>query len=262
MKQLKLIELSCGYPARTVLRNVTLTAEPGKMLVLLGANGAGKTTLFRTISGQLAPLSGTIHVGQHPLSSLTHRERVREMAVMPQTESRDWPLSVEEAVRLGRAPHRGWLFPLTAYDYQIVEQAMQRIALIELRNRPITELSGGEWRRVILARALAQEAEVLVLDEPTAGLDLKYQQEVLHLIQSITHEQQLTTILSLHDLNLAALFADQIALLAKGELLAVGSPGEVLNEELIERAFGIDVTVLEHPVYGTPLVAPLSSEEP
>lgn len=261
MSRLKLDKLSCGYPSRTVLQNVTLIAEPGKMLVLLGANGAGKTTLFRTISGQLSPLSGTIHLGQHQLSSLSHRERVREMAVMPQSESRDWPLSVEEAVRLGRAPHRGWLFPLTSNDYQIVEQALQRTSLIELRNRPISELSGGEWRRVILARALAQEAQVLVLDEPTAGLDLKYQQEVLHLIQSITHEQQLTTILSLHDLNLAALFADEIALLADGGLLAVGSPEEVLSEEFIEQTFGIDVRILEHPVYGTPLVAPLSQQK-
>jgi iron complex transport system ATP-binding protein len=258
MSQLKLDNLSCGYPQRTVLQNITLTAEPGKMLILLGANGAGKTTLFRTLSGQLPPLAGSISLGDRQLNSLRLRERVREMAVMPQTESRDWPLSVEEAVRLGRAPHRGWLFPLTAEDHQVVEQALQRACLEELRDRPITELSGGEWRRVILARALAQEAKVLLLDEPTAGLDLKFQQEVLHLIQSITHEQQLTTMLSIHDLNQAAVFADEIALLGNAELLAIGPPTDVLNEELIERAFGIDVRILAHPVYGTPLVAPLT----
>lgn len=257
MSRLQLDNLSCGYPQRTVLKDITLTAEPGKMLVLLGANGSGKTTLFRTLSGQLPPLSGSVSLGERKLGSLTLRERVREVAVMPQTESRDWPLSVEEAVRLGRAPHRGWLFPLTAEDRQIVEQALQRACLEELRDRPITELSGGEWRRVILARALAQEAKVLLLDEPTAGLDLKFQQEVLHLIQSITHEQQLTTMLSIHDLNQAAVFADEVALLGNAELLAFGSPAEVLNEELIERAFGIDVTILEHPVYHTPLIAPL-----
>jgi iron complex transport system ATP-binding protein len=153
------------------------------------------------------------------------------------------------------------VFPLTKEDHQIVDGAIKRTCLDELRDRPITELSGGEWRRVILARALAQKAKVLLLDEPTAGLDLKYQHEVLHLVQSLTHDRQLTTILSLHDLNLAAQFADVIALLGDEELIAVGSPAEVLTESLIERAFGIPVSILQHPVYGSPLIAPLSHWE-
>lgn len=260
MSSLKIENLSCGYPTRTVLKNVTLTAEPGKMTVLLGANGAGKTTLFRTLSGQLAPLSGSFQLGDQEIGSYSLQERVRELAVMPQSESRDWPLSVEEAVNLGRAPHRGWLFPLTAEDHRIVDDAISRTCLEELRERPITELSGGEWRRVILARALAQEARFLLLDEPTAGLDLKYQHEVLQLVQSITHDRKLTTILSLHDLNLAALFADVIALLGDEELIAVGAPEEVMTEQLIERAFGISVSILKHPVYGTPLIAPITGQ--
>ncbi|MDC0261943.1 ABC transporter ATP-binding protein [Planctomycetaceae bacterium] len=261
MSQLKIENLCCGYPSRTVLKNVTLTAEPGKTLVLLGANGAGKTTLFRTLSGQLPPLSGSFQLADEDFRSFPLKQRVRELAVMPQSESRDWPLCVEEAVRLGRAPHRGWIFPLTKEDHHIIDDAIKRTCLDELRDRPITELSGGEWRRVILARALAQEAKVLLLDEPTAGLDLKYQHEVLHLVQSLTHDRQLTTILSLHDLNLAALFADVIALLGNEELIAVGTPAEVLTESLIERAFGIPVTILQHPVYGTPLIAPRSHWE-
>jgi len=255
MSRLEIKNLSCGYPARTVLKNVSLVAEPGQILVLLGANGAGKTTLFRTLSGQLPPLSGSFQLADEDFGTLSVQERVRELAVMPQSESRDWPLTVEEAVRLGRAPHRGWLFPLNAEDHRIVAESITRTCLEELRDRPITELSGGEWRRVILARALAQEAKVLLLDEPTAGLDLKYQHEVLHLAQSLTHDRQLTTILSLHDLNLAALFADVIALLGDEELIAVGPPEEVLTEAMIERAFGIPVSILEHPVYGSPLIA-------
>lgn len=258
MSRLIIEQLSCGYPARTVLKDVSLTAEPGKMTILLGANGAGKTTLFRTLSGQLPPLSGSFRLADQQIGTLSLKQRVREVAVMPQSESRDWPLSVEEAVRLGRAPHRGWLFPLNADDHRVVEDALRRTCLEELRDRPITELSGGEWRRVILARALAQEARILLLDEPTAGLDLKYQHEVLDLIQSITHDRKLTTVLSLHDLNLAALFGDEIALLGKDSILAVGPPTEVLTEEFIQQAFGIPVSILKHPVYGTPLVAPLS----
>ncbi|MBD3674380.1 MAG: ABC transporter ATP-binding protein [Planctomycetaceae bacterium] len=260
MSSLRIENLSCGYPSRTVLKHVTLTAEPGKMTVLLGANGAGKTTFFRTLSGQLPPLAGSFRLADREFGSYSLQDRVRELAVMPQSESRDWPLTVEEAVNLGRAPHRGWLFPLTEEDHRVVEEAIVRTCLEELRERPITELSGGEWRRVILARALAQEARYLLLDEPTAGLDLKYQHEVLHLIQSITHDRKLTTVLSLHDLNLAALFGDEIALLGDESLIAVGPPADVLTEDLIQHAFGIPVSILKHPVYGTPLIAPLSGQ--
>ena len=132
------------------------------------------------------------------------------------------------------------------------------MSLCALRNRPITELSGGEWRRVIIARALAQEAKVLLLDEPTAGLDLKFQVEVLRLVRRLATEQQLVVVLTLHDLNQAAFYGHRLALLSEQSLKAIGSPQEVLTEELISETFGVPVTVTRHPVYGTPLVAPLA----
>jgi iron complex transport system ATP-binding protein len=185
----------------------------------------------------------------------------QQVALMPQTERRDWPLTVAESVRLGRAPHRGWLLPYTVDDRRIVEAALERAGLCALRDRPITELSGGEWRRMVLARALAQQAQVLLLDEPTTGLDLKYQVEVLRLIRELAGAQNLIVILTLHDLNHASLYGDRLALLYERSLVALGPPANVLTADQISRVFGIPVTVTQHPVYGTPLVVPLIGDQ-
>jgi iron complex transport system ATP-binding protein len=206
----------------------------------------------------LRPLEGTVLLHERDIWQLPTGEIARRVALMPQTESRDWPLTVAESVLLGRAPHRGWLLPYTSDDRRIVETALQSTGLCELRDRPITELSGGEWRRMVLARALAQEARVLLLDEPTAGLDLKYQVEVLKLIRELATGQQLIAILTLHDLNHASLYGDRLAVISGHSLVALGTPEAVLTVECISRTFGVPVVVTKHPVYGTPLVVPLT----
>jgi iron complex transport system ATP-binding protein len=183
-------------------------------------------------------------------------QAAQRVALMPQNERRDWPLTVEESVGLGRAPHRGWLLPYTARDRQIVATALAATGLEELRQRPITELSGGEWRRMIFARALAQQAITLLLDEPTAGLDLKYQHEVLRLARRLAVERKLTVILALHDLNQAALYGDRLAVVAQHAIVSLGSPQEVMTSDMIAQVFGIRAAVVPHPIYGTPLVAP------
>ena len=257
MSTLEARDLSCGYGRRRVFEALTLAAHAGEILVLLGPNGAGKTTLLRALARLLRPMHGSVLLYDKDIWSLRADQVSRRLAIMPQAERRDWPLTVEEAVRFGRVPHRGWWLPYRAEDRRIVEQALLNMGLCALRDRPITELSGGEWRRVIIARALAQEAKVLLLDEPTAGLDLKFQAEVLRLVRRLATERQLVVVLTLHDLNQASFYGHRLALLSDHSLRALGSPQEVLTEDLISQTFGVPVTVTRHPVYGTPLVAPL-----
>jgi iron complex transport system ATP-binding protein len=252
--------LTCGYGRRRVLEALSLAAQAGEVLVLLGPNGAGKTTLLRALARLLPPQEGQVLLYDRDVWTLPPRLAAREIALMPQSERRDWPLTVEECVRLGRAPHRGWLLPYASEDRRIVEEALQAAELLELRERPITELSGGEWRRMALARAVAQQARVLLLDEPTAGLDLKYQAEMLRLVRGMAVDKQLVVVLTLHDLNQAALYGDRLALLARHELAALGPAEEVLTAERISRVYGVPVAVMPHPVYQTPMVVPLVAE--
>lgn len=254
--------LTCGYGRRQVLNALSLAARAGEVLVLTGPNGAGKTTLLRALGRLLRPNSGQVLFSDQDVWTLPLRQAAREIALMPQSERRDWPLTVEECVRLGRAPHRGWLLPYTPEDRRIVEEALQAAELTELCDRPITELSGGEWRRMALARALAQQARVLLLDEPTAGLDLKYQADVLRLVRGMAAAKQLVVVLTLHDLNQAALYGDRMALLSRQELAALGTPEDVLTAERISRVYGVPVTVMRHPVYRTPMVVPLVADPP
>jgi iron complex transport system ATP-binding protein len=260
MQTLEARDLCCRYGHRTALDGVSLSARAGEVLAVLGPNGSGKTTLLRALARLHRPAEGSVRLQGQNVWSRSPGQIARDVALMPQSERRDAPLTVEQTVALGRMPHRGWLLPLTTADRAAIDMALRAAALEELRERPITELSGGEWRRVILARSLAQEARVLLLDEPTSGLDLRFQMEILQLVQRLTAEQQLTVVLTLHDLSLAALHADRIALLSPRGLLACGPPNDVLTAENIETTFGIRATVMPHPVYGTPLIVPLRGQ--
>lgn len=259
-RSLEARDLTCGYGNRQVLDSLSLAARAGEVLVLLGANGAGKTTLLRALARQLRPARGCVLLKEQDIQRLSPPELARRVSLTPQSERRDWPLTIEQAVLLGRAPHRGWLLPYTPADRERVELALNSTGLSDMRERLITELSGGEWRRTILARALAQEAEVLLLDEPTAGLDLKYQVDVLRLVRRLAIEQQLVVVLTLHDLNQASLYGDRIALLARHRLIALGTAEEVFTAELIQQTYGVPVTIVRHPVYSTPLVVPLDAD--
>lgn len=249
--------LTFAYAKRMVLDHISLELRGGEVLVLLGANGAGKTTLLQTLSRQLRPDAGAVYVGEHDIESLTRRALSRLIAFMPQHEDRTTPLRVIDVVRLGRTPHCGWWMPMTLHDADIVAQSLEAAGLTDLQDRIITELSGGEWRRMILARALAQEAPILLLDEPTAGLDLRYQFDVLDRLRQMAKQRDLIIVLTLHELNHAALFGDRIALLHERSLLAIGTPREVLKPDLIDQAFGVSVAVIDHPVHGTPFVVPI-----
>jgi iron complex transport system ATP-binding protein len=247
-------QLSFRYAKSIVFQDATLQLQPGEMVALLGPNGAGKTTLLKIMARQLSPVSGTVLFSGRDIQRMGRHELTKQISLMPQHEQRDASLSVFDVVALGRVPHRGWVMPLNASDREAIASALEATGLTGLRDRSILELSGGEWRRMILARSLAQDATVLLLDEPTAGLDLKYQWECLAKVQSLTHDRKLVTICTLHDLNQAATFADKVAILADEKILVIGSPTEVLTSRWIKQAFGVDVTIVPHPKTGIPLV--------
>jgi iron complex transport system ATP-binding protein len=239
-----------------VLHDLQLAVCPGSVLALAGPNGAGKTTLLRALARLLRPLHGAVLLDGRDVWSLSERETARSLGLVPQYESSDWPLTVEQVVTLGRASHRGWFMPYGVADHDAVEGALAQTGLGALRERSLNELSGGERQRVLIARALAQQPQTILLDEPTAHLDLRYQGAVLGLVRRLAHEAGLAVVMSLHDLNLVALYADRVALIADGGLVAEGVPEVVLTAAHLEHAYGVAVTIGRHPAYGTPLVMP------
>ncbi len=256
MRTLEARDIDCAYTGHVVVTHLCLQVHPGEVLALIGPNGVGKSTLLRAMARLLRPTRGQVLLADRDLWSTTSQDIARRLAFAPQGGGMAWPATVEQMVALGRAPHRGWLLPLTVQDRQAVERALERMGLNDLRERIVTELSGGEQQRVMLARVLAQEPQVLLLDEPTSHLDLKYQAEVLDLLRRLAHREGLAVIVSLHDLNMAALYTDRLALLCQGRLLAVGSPAEVLTAERLAQTYGLPVVVTRHPLYGVPLVVP------
>jgi iron complex transport system ATP-binding protein len=250
-------ELTCRFGDQTVVERVSLGARPGEVLALIGPNGAGKTTLLRALARLQLPTDGAVLLEGRAAWRLRPREMARQLALAQQGSPERWPLMVEQAVSLGRAPHRGWLLPLSTADRAAVELALWRAGVTQLRERRIDQLSGGEQRRVVLARALAQEPRVLLLDEPTAGLDLKYQVMILELARQLAHRDRLAVVITLHDLNQAALVADRIALLADGRLLALDAAEIVLTPALLQAAYDVPVAIARHPIHGTPLITPL-----
>ncbi len=243
MIRLERVDLS--YDGRLVLRDLNIAIAPGEVFGLVGPNGSGKTTLLRAISGRLSPQDGVIYLDGRRLSELAPRELARELSMLEQEISCSFDFTVKEIVELGRLPHRARWQRLSQKDREIVTRALELTHTLEFAERPIHTLSSGERQRVWIALALAQEPKVLLCDEPTAHLDLNYQIEIMELIRSLAKEQHLTVLVSLHDLNLALRYADRIALLSEGRLLAVGEPERVLTEELIALAFHARVRIVD-----------------
>ncbi len=253
---LRIQSLSVGYGARLVLHDINLHIKAGEIMALIGPNGAGKTTLIRAVSGVIRPKSGILQAGGEDLAGMTASQRARRLAVVPQARNLPDPYTVWQTVLLGRTPHLGWLGQPTERDRERVRWALERTESLDLAERRIGELSGGEQQRVLLARALAQETPILLLDEPTAHLDLHHQTTLLDLVHALTRENHLTALMALHDLNLAALYADRVALMVDGRLQAVGTPAEVLTAERLSEAYRLPLHVIQHPDFGVPLVLP------
>lgn len=237
-------EISVAYGAQPVLESVSLEAHAGEVLAVLGPNGAGKSTLVRVLSGTLAPQSGTVLLLERDMAQLGRRAIAADLAVVPQDSVVAFGFRVREIVAMGRAPHQSGLLLTRPEDTRAIDQALARCELTGLEARRITELSGGERRLVTIARALAQEPKVLLLDEPAAHLDVKHSVLLYGLSRAEARDRNVACVAVMHDLNAAAKWADRVLLLCQGRVRAVGPPAEVLSPELLEEVFGVPIRVL------------------
>jgi iron complex transport system ATP-binding protein len=244
--------LSVERGGERVLSDVSLTAEAGTFVGVVGLNGAGKTTLLQTLNGTLAPASGSVTVGGDDVHALSSRAASRLVATLPQNPALDFAFTAREVVAMGRHAH----VPRFGSDPDpgAVDQALERTDAAALADRRVTTLSGGERRRVMVARAVAQAAPVLLLDEPTASLDVNHQVRTLELARGLARDDGRTVVAAVHDLDLAARYCDRIALLADGTVVSRGDPADVLTPAAVERAFDVPASVTTDPVTGTPRV--------
>jgi iron complex transport system ATP-binding protein len=253
---LKLQNLSVSYGQRLALQDITLQVPLGKVMALIGPNGAGKSTLIRAASGILPGYGGSIHINGDEISSLTTMQRARSIAVVPQAVSLPPAFTAWETVLMGRTPYLNFLGQTSASDENIVRDALARVDALDFADRRVGELSGGEQQRILLARALAQSTPILLLDEPTAHLDMQYQVSLMQTISRLAHDDNLAVMIALHDLNIASRYSDLVALLIQGRLDAVGEPAEVLTAERISNAYHLLVEVIQHPFQQVPLILP------
>jgi len=253
---IKIQNISVNYASRQVLKNVSLEIKQGEIFALLGPNGSGKSTLLRALSGILPVARGSISLAGQPLTMLNPAERARWISVVPQNVFLPPAFTAWETVLLGRTPYINFLGQLSARDKEIARCALEKVDALALAARCMGELSGGEQQRILLARALAQAAPILLLDEPTSFLDLSHQMSLLNLVNKLAREEKLTVVIALHDLNLAARYADRIAMLVDGQIRALGTVRQVLRADVIADAYRWPVQVIDHPFLDTPLILP------
>ncbi len=258
---LEINNLSVSYANQPVLEDFSIQVKPGEVLALVGPNGAGKTTLIKAVSGVVPIQSGEIRVDGEDLALLSAMQRARYLAVVPQARHLPPAFTVRQTVLMGRTPFLGWLGKANQDDHDRTNWALERTHTLTLADRRVDELSGGEQQRVLLARALAQDAPILLMDEPTAHLDLQHQSNLLNLTRELAAEQQLAVLMALHDLNLVALYAEKVGLLVQGRLVSLGTPEEVLTSQQLSAIYKIPLSVISHPEYGTPLVLPDGREK-
>lgn len=263
---IKIDDLVVGYDAAPVLDGVTVEIAGGEFVGIVGPNGSGKTTLLRSVARVLRPRAGAVLIDGREVFMVPARELAREVGVVPQDTIPAFDFTALEIVLMGRSPHLGRFQVEGPKDLAIAEQAMRQTGTLEVANRPFTALSGGERQRVVVARALAQEPRVVLLDEPTSHLDINYQFEILNLIRRLNHERGITVLAVLHDLNLAAQYCDWLVMLGGGKIQAIGAPDEVLTAQNVKRVYGAEVWVRRHPTSGRPYVIagigrPVTDEE-
>jgi len=251
-------DLHFAHKSGFAVRGVDFEARKGELVGLVGPNGAGKTTLLRLFSGTLAPSRGSIEIGGVDIASLNASERARLVSVVPQNPQLPLIFSVLDLVLMGRNAHLKLLEWESQSDIEIARRAMEMTDTWRFRDREIGSLSGGERQRAVVALALAQQSPVMVMDEPTASLDLGHQTGVMDLVRDLQRQRADAIVVAMHDLTLAAQYCDRLVMVTDGRVFAQGTPREVLTRDVISEAYGAEVLVLMHPEAGSPVVVPVS----
>jgi len=249
--------LRLGYDGRTVVPGIELRIPTGRVTAIVGANGCGKSTLLRGLARLLRPEAGRVLIDETDVHGLAGRQLARMLGILPQQPVAPEGITVAELVSRGRHPHQAWFAGRSGRDDEIIAAAMERTGCAQLAGRPVEELSGGQRQRVWIAMALAQDPDVLLLDEPTTFLDVAHQLDVLDLLTELNRHVGTTVVMVLHDLNLAARYADHLVMMRAGEVLAEGAPDAVLTAETVAEAFGLRARIVPDPVCGSPMVVPI-----
>ncbi|MEU7475199.1 ABC transporter ATP-binding protein [Lentzea sp. NPDC042327] len=257
--RLEATSLSVGYGERLVVDSLDLAVLGGTVTAVIGPNGCGKSTLLRALGRLLPARSGAVLLDGKAIDSMPTREVARVLGMLPQAPSAPEGLTVADLVARGRHPHQSWYRQWSSDDAAAVDAALEMTGISDLADRTVDELSGGQRQRAWISMALAQGTDLLLLDEPTTYLDLAHQIDVLDLVQELHASMGRTIVMVLHDLNLAARYADHVVAMRGGRIVAQGTPAEVLTEEMLLEVFGLDARVVEDPVAGTPLVVPVGS---
>lgn len=254
-------KLSAGYGDSVILNDLDLVVPHGKITVIVGANACGKSTLLRTMSRLITPRAGHVLLDGKSIHKMPSRELAKVMGLLPQSPIAPEGIMVADLVSRGRHPHQGMFTRWTSADDEAVATALIATKTVELAERPVDELSGGQRQRVWIAMALAQQTEVLLLDEPTTFLDISHQIEVLDLLTDLNQSRGTTIVMVLHDLNLAARYADYLVAMACGRLHITGKPEEVLTEDNVRQVFGLESRVITDPTSGRPLMLPMGRHQ-
>ena len=246
MSDISVQQVTYAYdPPRLALNNVSFDIPAGRFCGIIGPNGSGKSTLLKCISGYIKPDFGRVTVGGRDVTAMPAREVARRMALVQQHAALEYEFTVGDIVLTGRNPHiRRWRGE-SKEDYEIAMNALKEAGIAHLKDRVVTELSGGEWQMMILARALTQQADIMLLDEPVTGLDIKHQVHIMSTVKRLTSQRGISVVCVLHDLNLALTYCDQIVLMQDGLLAAVGLPEDVLTRERLESVYGTNLHILE-----------------
>ncbi len=243
-----------GYSDEAVLKGVSFPVEAGGFVALMGPNGSGKTTLLRAIQGLIKPHQGTVRIGSFVVDRIARQDMARLVASVPQQTVVDFNFTVWDMVMMGRNPYIGRFSQEGRVDIGVVARALDRVGISSLAHRHYSTLSGGEAQKVVIARALAQEPRVLLLDEPTAHLDINHKLEILDLIQRLNQEDAVTTIMVVHDINLAAVYCQDAVMLKAGQIHSSGPISRVISAENLADVYGCEVIQVEHPVVGAPQI--------
>ena len=243
MEAIQVKDLSVAYEENLIIENMNLSIPKGKISIIIGANGCGKSTLLKTIARILKPKKGNIYINGKDVKTSKAKALAKEVAVLPQSPVCPGGLTVKELIAYGRFPHQKAIAGLSDRDNEIINWAIKETGLSEFANRPVDSLSGGQRQRAWIAMTLAQETDIILLDEPTTYLDMSYQLEVLQLLKKLNEEKKITIVIVLHELNNACRFADNIIGLKKGKIICEGKPSEVITNESLQKIYGIDAVL-------------------